>query len=98
MQKQLKFYINEAYSYIIGKKISKTENFEFQNKINKIENLILKIRNEYKIKFDSLLAEETSLEKELENYDLIFMNEFAKEQEDKLREFNVSWRIERTLS
>ena len=87
LQKQLKFYINEAYSYIIGKKISKTENFEFQNKINKIENLILKIRNEYKIKFDSLLAEETSLEKELENYDLIFMNEFAKEQEDKLREY-----------
>ena len=86
-QKQLKFYINEAYSYILGKKISKTENYEFQNKINKIENLILKIRNEYKIKFDTLLSEETSLEKELENYDLIFMNEFAKEQEDKLREY-----------
>ena len=86
-QKQLKFYINEAYSYIVGKKISKTENFEFQNKINKIENLILKIRNEYKLKFDSLLAEETSLEKELDNYDLIFMNEFAKEQENKLREY-----------
>ena len=83
LQKQLKFYINEAYSYIVGKKISKT----FQNKINKIENLILKIRNEYKIKFDSLLAEETSLEKELDNYDLIFMNEFAKEQENKLREY-----------
>ena len=87
LQKQLKFYINEAYSYILGKKISKTENYEFQNKINKIENLILKIRNEYKIKFDTLLSEETSLEKELENYDLIFMNEFAKEQEDKLREY-----------
>ena len=87
LQKQLKFYINEAYSYILGKKISKTENYEFQNKINKIENLILKIRNEYKIKFDTLLSEETSLEKELENYDLIFMNEFAKEQEYKLREY-----------
>ena len=87
MQKQLKFYINEAYSYIVGKKISKADNFEFQNKISKIENLILKIRNEYKIKFDTLLSEETSLEKELENYDLIFMNEFAKEQEDKLREY-----------
>lgn len=87
LQKQLKFYINEAYSYIVGKKISKAENFEFQNKINKIENLILKIRNEYKLKFDSLLAEETSLEKELDNYDLIFMNEFAKEQENKLREY-----------
>ena len=87
LQKQLKFYINEAYSYIVGKKISKTDNFEFQNKINKIENLILKIRNEYKIKFDALLAEETSLEKELENYDLIFMDEFAKEQENKLREY-----------
>ena len=86
-QKQLKFYINEAYSYIVGKKISKTENFEFQNKINKIENLILKIRNEYKLKFDLLLAEETSLEKELNNYDLIFMNEFDKEQENKLREY-----------
>ena len=87
LQKQLKFYINEAYSYIVGKKISKSDNFEFQNKINKIENLILKIRNEYKIKFDTLLAEETSLEKELDNYDLIFMEEFAKEQENKLREY-----------
>ena len=87
LQKQLKFYINEAYSYIVGKKISKTDNFEFQNKISKIENLILKIRNEYKIKFDTLLAEETSLEKELDNYDLIFMEEFAKEQENKLREY-----------
>ena len=87
LQKQLKFYINEAYSYIVGKKISKADNFEFQNKINKIENLILKIRNEYKIKFDALLAEETSLEKELDNYDLIFMEEFAKEQENKLREY-----------
>ena len=87
LQKQLKFYINEAYSYIVGKKISKADNFEFQNKINKIENLILKIRNEYKIKFDTLLAEETSLEKELDNYDLIFMEEFAKEQENKLREY-----------
>ena len=86
-QKQLKFYINEAYSYIVGKKISKTENFEFQNKINKIENLILKIRNEYKLKFDSLLAEETSLEKELDNYDMMFMNQFSKEQENKLREY-----------
>ena len=47
----------------------------------------MKIRNEYKLKFDSLLAEETSLEKELDNYDLIFMNEFAKEQENKLREY-----------
>ena len=87
LQKQLKFYINETYSYIVGKKISKADNFEFQNKINKIENLILKIRNEYKIKFDTLLAEETSLEKELDNYDLIFMEEFAKEQENKLREY-----------
>ena len=87
LQKQLKFYINEAYSYIVGKKISKADNFEFQNKISKIENLILKIRNEYKIKFDTLLAEETSLEKELDNYDLIFMEEFAKEQENKLREY-----------
>ena len=87
LQKQLKFYINEAYSYIVGKKISKIENFEFQNIINKIENLILKIRTEYKIKFDALLTEETNLEKELDNYEMIFMNEFAKEQEDKLREY-----------
>ena len=87
LQKQLKFYINEAYSYIVGNQISKADNFEFQNKISKIENLILKIRNEYKIKFDTLLAEETSLEKELDNYDLIFMEEFAKEQENKLREY-----------
>ena len=87
LQKQLKFYVNEAYSYLVGKRISKTENYEFQNKINKIENLLLKIRNDYKLKFDSLLAEEANLEQELDNMDMIFMNEFSKEQENKLREY-----------
>ena len=86
-QKQLKFYINEAYSYLVGKRISKTENYEFQNKINKIENLLHKIRNDYKGKFDSLLTEEATLQQELDNYDMIFMNEFSKEQENKLREY-----------
>ena len=87
LQKQLKFYINEAYSYLVGKRISKTENYEFQNKINKIENLLHKIRNDYKGKFDSLLTEEATLQQELDNYDMIFMNEFSKEQENKLREY-----------
>ena len=87
LQKQLKFYINEAYSYLVSKRISKTENYEFQNKINKIDNLIHKIRNDYKTKFDSLLGEEATLEQELDNYDMIFMNQFSKEQENKLREY-----------
>ena len=87
LQKQLKFYINEAYSFLVGKRISKAENYEFQNKINKIENLMHKIRNDYKVKFDSLLGEEANLQQELDNYDMIFMNEFSKEQENKLREF-----------
>ena len=87
LQKQLKFYINEAYSFLVGKRISKAENYEFQNKINKIENLMHKIRNDYKVKFDSLLVEEANLQQELDNYDMIFMNEFSKEQENKLREF-----------
>ena len=87
LQKQLKFYINEAYSYLVGKRISKTENYEFQNKINKIDNLLHKIRNDYKIKFDSLLGEEATLEQELDNYDMMFMNQFSKEQENKLREY-----------
>ena len=87
LQKQLKFYINEAYSYLVGKRISKTENYEFQNKINKTENLLQKIRNDYKVKFDSLLGEEATLQQELDNYDMIFMNEFSKEQENKLREY-----------
>ena len=87
LQKQLKFYINEAYSYLVGKKISKTENYEFQNKINKIDNLLHKIRNDYKTKFDSLLTEEAALQQELDNYDMTFMNEFSKEQENKLREY-----------
>ena len=87
LQKQLKFYINEAYSYLVGKRISKTENYEFQNKINKIENLLHKIRNDYKGKFDSLLTEEATLQQELDNYDMIFMNEFSKEQENILREY-----------
>ena len=87
LQKQLKFYINEAYSYLVGKRISKAENYEFQNKINKIDNLLHKIRNDYKIKFDSLLGEEATLEQELDNYDMMFMNQFSKEQENKLREY-----------
>ena len=87
LQKQLKFYIHEAYSYLVGKRISKTENYEFQNKINKIDNLLHKIRNDYKIKFDSLLGEEATLEQELDNYDMMFMNQFSKEQENKLREY-----------
>ena len=87
LQKQLKFYINEAYSYLVGKRISKTENYEFQNKITKIENLLHKIRNDYKVKFDSLLGEEATLQQELDNYDMIFMNEFSKDQENKLREY-----------
>ena len=87
LQKQLKFYINEAYSFLVGKRISKTENYEFQNKINKTENLLQKIRNDYKVKFDSLLGEEATLQQELDNYDMIFMNEFSKEQENKLREY-----------
>ena len=87
LQKQLKFYINEAYSYLVGKRISKAENYEFQNKINKIENLLHKIRNDYKTKFDNLLTEEATLQQELDNYDMIFMNEFSKEQENKLREY-----------
>ena len=87
LQTQLKFYINEAYSYLVGKKISKTENYEFQNKINKIDNLLHKIRNDYKTKFDSLLTEEAALQQELDNYDMTFMNEFSKEQENKLREY-----------
>lgn len=87
LQKQLKFYINEAYSYLVGKRISKTENYEFQNKITKIDNLLHKIRNDYKTKFDSLLGEEATLQQELDNYDMIFMNQFSKEQENKLREY-----------
>ena len=87
LQKQLKYYINEAYSYLVGKRISKAENYEFQNKINKIENLLHKIRNDYKTKFDNLLTEEATLQQELDNYDMIFMNEFSKEQENKLREY-----------
>ena len=87
IQKQLKFYINEAYSYLVGKRISKTENYEFQNKVTKIENLLHKIRNDYKVKFDSLLGEEATLQQELDNYDMIFMNEFSKDQENKLREY-----------
>ena len=86
-QKQLKFYINEAYSYLVGKRISKAENYEFQNIINKIDNLIHKIRNDYKVKFDGLISEEAALQQELDNLDMMFMNEFSKEQENKLREY-----------
>jgi hypothetical protein len=39
------------------------------------------------LKFDSLLGEEATLEQELDNYDMMFMNQFSKEQENKLREY-----------
>ena len=46
-----------------------------------------KIGNDYKVKFDSLLGEKATLQQELDNYDMIFMNEFSKDQENKLREY-----------
>ena len=87
LQKQLKFYINEAYSFLVGKRITKADCNEFQKKINKIENLLHKTRSDYKSKFDTLLTEEATLQQELENYDTLFMQEFSKEQENKLREY-----------
>ena len=76
IEKQLKFYINEAFSYFLTNNAKKSNNYDFQNKIKKIEDLLQKIRKDFKNKFDDLLQEEDTLEKELETYSKNFENMF----------------------
>jgi len=83
IQKQLKFYINEAFSYLMTKKASNSNNNEFKNKIKKIDDLILKIRKDYKNKFEVLLTEEDKLEKEILEYDKNFEAYFNLEENEE---------------
>ena len=47
IEKQLKFYINEAFSYFLTNNAKKSNNYDFQNKIRKIEDLLQKIRKDF---------------------------------------------------
>lgn len=82
IEKQLKFFINEAFSYILGNKVTKGNLKEFQNKIKKIDDLLIKCQKEYKNKFDILLTEEEKLERELNTLENEFDLEFGKNNSD----------------
>ena len=92
IEKQLKLYINDAFSYYRKKNINY---FEFQNKIKKIYELFNKIKKDLKLKYDSLLKEEVILEKELElyknNIEEIFKSE---EKEIENKKLNKEKKIE----
>ena len=86
LEKQLKFYINEAFSYFLTNNAKRSNNYDFQNKIKKIEEFLHKIRKDFKNKFDELLQEEDSLEKELNNYSKNFENMFNQKEEEKINQ------------
>ena len=92
IEKQLKLYINDAFSYYRKKNINY---FEFQNTIKKIYELFNKIKKDLKLKYDSLLKEEVILEKELElyknNIEEIFKSE---EKEIENKKLNKEKKIE----
>ena len=94
IQKQLKFYINEAFSYLMTKKASYSNNNEFKNKIKKIDDLIIKIRKDFKNKFEVLLNEEDKLEKEILEYDKNFETyfNFEENEEKKINENNENFK------
>ena len=86
IEKQLKNYINDTYSYF--KEKNNSNYFDFQNKIKKIDELFHKIKKDLKEKYDNNLKEEIILEKELENYSKNFEDFFKNEEikNDKLNE------------
>ena len=91
IEKQLKFYINEAFSYFLTNNAKKSNNYDFQNKIKKIEDLLQKIRKDFKNKFDDLLQEEDTLEKELETYSKNFENMFNNNlKEENNQKININ--------
>ena len=89
IEKQLKNYINESFSYLKGKNATRINNFDFQNKIRKIDELFHKIKKDQKTKYDNLLIEESTLEKEINNYTKNFEQLF-KEMENEIKTKNIS--------
>lgn len=79
IEKRLKYSINEAFSYFKGMKATKGNNIDIRNKIRLIEEMVIRIRNEFKSKFEELLLEEDSLEKELSELDAKFSSEYFKD-------------------
>ena len=89
IEKQLKNYINESFSYLKGKNATRINNFDFQNKIRKIDELFHKIKKDQKTKYDNLLIEESTLEKEINNYTKKFEQLF-KEMDNEIKTKNIS--------
>ena len=82
-EKSIKFFINEAYSYLLSANPNRAINNELSNKVKKIDNLLLKTRKEFKTKFEALLTEEETLEKELNNYEIQFEQMFNESNSNK---------------
>lgn len=82
-EKSIKFFINEAYSYLLSANPNRAINNELNNKVKRIDNLLLKTRKEFKTKFEALLSEEETLEKELNNYEIQFEQMFNESNSNK---------------
>lgn len=78
----IKYYIDEAFSYFKG--AQKGKNFDIKQRLLKIKEAILKSRVENKNKFEALLLEEDELEKELQNFETQLIAE--KEENEELEE------------
>jgi hypothetical protein len=67
-RENIKFYIDEAYSFFKG--VQKAKNYDIKQRSLKIKEALLKNRIENKNKFETLLQEEEALQKELEDFEL----------------------------
>jgi hypothetical protein len=77
----IKYYIDEAFSYFNG--TQKGKNYDIKQRLYKIKEAILKNRVDNKNKFEALLMEEDELEKEIHQFETIFNSEMQKEQEEE---------------
>ena len=82
IERQLKNYIYEAFSFFQEKTITRANNFDFQSKMKKIDDLFHKIKKDLKVKYDNLLEEEKQLEKEISNYSKDFEELFKLEEKE----------------
>jgi hypothetical protein len=83
----IKFYIDEAYSYFKG--FQKGKNYDIKQRLIKIKETLLKHRIDNKNKFEALMGEEETLEKELEDFEHEFHISEPKQEEDQGYNFNI---------
>ena len=88
IERQLKNYIYEAFSFFQEKTITRANNFDFQSKMKKIDDLFHKIKKDLKVKYDNLLEEEKQLEKEIKTQNLLNVQKEKKQKEKKSNNSN----------